>query len=404
MGNRFKKTIQRMVKHTVLSIRKFQASWRRTPLRKRTLLAGSAAGAAVMLVALIIILASSGKAEAGTPGATDENGSALLSNAENLGAQGFVNITPTPTPIPTATPTPIPTPTPTPDPTLRKGMESEEVRELQLRLIDLGYLELDEPTLKFGPATEGAVMRFQRQVNFTEALGLTLDIDGIAGLKTLELIYSDSAPKYCVLFGMEGDDIEDLQQQLKDLGYMSQVTGYYGETTVEALKSFQSENKLSADGMCGPKTFTLLYSDDAKESPNKRKEARTTANIDKMISVAKDQLGDPYILGKRGPSSFDCSGLVYYCLNQAGSNRRRLTAAGYAGVSDWEKISSIYDLKKGDLIFFYSDNFSKIGHVGIVINNSGEMIDASSGKGKVVRRDYLTSYWKEHFYCGRRPW
>lgn len=393
-----------MVKHTVLSIRKFQASWRRTPLRKRTLLAGSAAGAAVMLVALIIILASSGKAEAGTPGATDENGSALLSNAENLGAQGFVNITPTPTPIPTATPTPIPTPTPTPDPTLRKGMESEEVRELQLRLIDLGYLELDEPTLKFGPATEGAVMRFQRQVNFTEALGLTLDIDGIAGLKTLELIYSDSAPKYCVLFGMEGDDIEDLQQQLKDLGYMSQVTGYYGETTVEALKSFQSENKLSADGMCGPKTFTLLYSDDAKESPNKRKEARTTANIDKMISVAKDQLGDPYILGKRGPSSFDCSGLVYYCLNQAGSNRRRLTAAGYAGVSDWEKISSIYDLKKGDLIFFYSDNFSKIGHVGIVINNSGEMIDASSGKGKVVRRDYLTSYWKEHFYCGRRPW
>ncbi len=393
-----------MVKHTVLSIRKFQASWRRAPLRKRTLLAGSAAGAAVTLVALIIILASSGKAEAGTPGATDRNGSALLSNAENLGTQGYVDITPTPTPIPTATPTPIPTPTPTPDPTLKKGMESEEVRELQLRLIDLGYLELDEPTLKFGPATEGAVMRFQRQVNFTEALGLTLDIDGIAGLKTLELIYSDSAPKYCVLFGMEGDDIEDLQQQLKDLGYMSQVTGYYGETTVEALKSFQSENKLSADGMCGPKTFTLLYSDDAKESPNKRKEARTTANIDKMISTAKDQLGDPYILGKRGPSSFDCSGLVYYCLNQAGSNRRRLTAAGYAGVSDWEKISSIYNLKKGDLIFFYSDNFSKIGHVGIVINNSGEMIDASSGKGKVVRRDYLTSYWKEHFYCGRRPW
>ena len=393
-----------MVKHTVLSIRKFQASWRRAPLRKRTLLAGSAAGAAVTLVALIIILASSGKAEAGTPGATDRNGSALLSNAENLGTQGYVDITPTPTPIPTATPTPIPTPTPPPDPTLKKGMESEEVRELQLRLIDLGYLELDEPTLKFGPATEGAVMRFQRQVNFTEALGLTLDIDGIAGLKTLELIYSDSAPKYCVLFGMEGDDIEDLQQQLKDLGYMSQVTGYYGETTVEALKSFQSENKLSADGMCGPKTFTLLYSDDAKESPNKRKEARTTANIDKMISTAKDQLGDPYILGKRGPSSFDCSGLVYYCLNQAGSNRRRLTAAGYAGVSDWEKISSIYNLKKGDLIFFYSDNFSKIGHVGIVINNSGEMIDASSGKGKVVRRDYLTSYWKEHFYCGRRPW
>ena len=24
--------------------------------------------------------------------------------------------------------------------------------------------------------------------------------------------------------------------------------------------------------------------------------------------------------------------------------------------------------------------------------------------GKVVRREYKTTYWKKHFYCGRRPW
>ena len=62
------------------------------------------------------------------------------------------------------------------------------------------------------------------------------------------------------------------------------------------------------------------------------------------------------------------------------------------------------DLKKGDLICFYSDNFSKVGHIGIIINNSGEMIDASSRNSKVVRRTYESSYWREHFYCGRRPW
>ena len=62
------------------------------------------------------------------------------------------------------------------------------------------------------------------------------------------------------------------------------------------------------------------------------------------------------------------------------------------------------DLKKGDLICFYDDNFTKVGHIGIVINNSGEMIDASSSNGKVVRRSYETSYWRKHFYCGRRPW
>ncbi len=404
MGNRIQKTLKRMAKHAVLSIRKFRASWLRADRRKRTLLIGSAAGATILLAALIFVLASAGKAEAGAPRAGEPNGSALLSGAESMSAAGVIDITPAPAPTLTSSPTPIPTLTPTPDPTLRRGMESPEVEQLQKRLIELGYLELDETTQKYGPATEDAVRRFQRQINFTPALGITLDEDGIAGLKTQELIYGETAPKYCVVFGMEGSDITELQEQLKDLGYMSVVTGYYGETTVAALKSFQSENDLSADGMCGPKTLSMLYSDDAKESPNKRKEARTRANIDKMISTAKDQLGEPYILGNRGPNSFDCSGLVYYCLKQAGSNRRRLTAAGYSQVSDWTKITSIYDLRKGDLIFFYDKDFSKIGHVGIVINNSGEMIDASSSKGEVVRRDYLTSTWKKLFYCGRRPW
>ena len=31
-----------------------------------------------------------------------------------------------------------------------------------------------------------------------------------------------------------------------------------------------------------------------------------------------------------------------------------------------------------------------------------EVTEASNGK--VVRRTYLSSYWRKHFYCGRRPW
>ena len=113
---------------------------------------------------------------------------------------------------------------------------------------------------------------------------------------------------------------------------------------------------------------------------------------------------DRYVLGATGPDKFDCSGLVYYCLKEAGSNRNRYNAAGYSRVSDWEKITDINDLKKGDLIFFYNNSFSKVGHVGIVVSSSGKMIDASSSNGEVVRRSYLTSYWKKHFVCGRRPW
>ena len=111
----------------------------------------------------------------------------------------------------------------------------------------------------------------------------------------------------------------------------------------------EQENGLSADGLAGGKTYDMLYSPKAKESPKKAAQKKTKANISKMIEVARSKLGCKYILGNTGPKSFDCSGLVYYCLKQAGSNRRRLTAAGYSQVDDWEKISDINKLKKGDL-------------------------------------------------------
>ena len=259
----------------------------------------------------------------------------------------------------------------------------------------LGYLDIDESTQYFGPATEDAVRRFQRQHD--------LDQDVIAGPKTLELIYSDEAKKYTLLEGMEGTDIDSFQRVLKELGYLSKVTGYYGTETIDAVKAFQERNGLSIDGKAGEKTFNLIYSPNAKPSATKAKEERRRANINTMIQVAKDQVGKKYVLGNEGPNSFDCSGLVYYCLKQAGSNRGRYNAAGYSQVSDWEKITSMSSLEKGDLLFFYNDSKTKVGHVGIYIG-SGTMIDASSANGKVVRRSCTSSYWKNHFVCARRPW
>jgi len=399
------RSAQRLYKRLRRTTFRAAKKFKRLSQQQKIIAIGAAGLCFALLVTGGILLSRGGKApeESAAP-----NSPATLNLASGDSAAAAnaasIDITPVPTPVPTPSPTPVPTPTPTPDPTLKRGDESEEVQKLQERLMHLGYLQLDESTQKYGPATEDAVILFQRQVNYTESLGATLDQDGIAGLQTLALVYSDDAPKYCVKFGMEGEDIEDMQLQLKDLGYMSAVTGYYGETTVAAIEAFQDRNGLSADGLAGEATFELLYSPEAKESASKAKAARTKANISKMIEVAKKQLGDRYVLGARGPEKFDCSGLVYYCLNQAGSNRNRLNAAGYSRVDDWEKITDIDDLKKGDLVCFYSDDFSKVGHIGIVINSSGEMIDASSRNGKVVRRTYLSSYWRKHFYCGRRPW
>ncbi|MBR0082379.1 MAG: peptidoglycan-binding protein [Clostridia bacterium] len=315
---------------------------------------------------------------------------------------------------------------------LKKHDERDEVLTLQKRLIKLGYLEIDEPTNYYGSATEYAVKLFQRQHG--------LEMDGVAGTQTLELLYSGDAQKYTLKEGAEGRDVKMLQEQLVDLGYLSssQVDSVYGAITTEAVMAFQKRNKLTADGKAGEKTLDKLYSDDAKISESleakqkaeaeeaerkakeeaakqkaeeqKAKEAEKKAQeqsskekrIDKFISAATSKIGCEYVLGDRGPNSFDCSGFVYYCLRQAGVSVTRLSASGYSKKSDWKEIKSISDLQRGDILFFRSDDSKSVSHTGIYIGG-GMMIDASSGNGKVVKRS-LSNYWKRNFVNARRPW
>ncbi len=383
--NRFRYIIFRMAQRTALFFRRLSNAFTALRPKGRAIVLG---GGTVLVAALALLLIKPGKSEQTITPQQD----AIVLRSGNVATDSNAVLE---LPVITPTPSPTPVPTPTPDPSLHEGMEdSERVTELQTRLMDLGYLDLDEPTQHFGPATKDAVQRFQRQHDLQQ--------DGIVGAQTLALINSNEAKKYTLLEGTRGTDVDNFQRQLKSLGYLSKITGYYGTETVDAVKAFQKENGLHADGKAGEQTFDMINSDKAKQSPTLAKESRRKANIDTMIATAKAQLGDKYILGNEGPNSFDCSGLVYYCLKEAGSNRRRLNAAGYSGVSDWEKIS-FSNLKKGDLLFFYNNAKSKVGHVGIYIGN-GEMVDASSSNGKVVRRSCTTSYWKSHFVCARRPW
>jgi|GEM_PF-953311 len=148
-------------------------------------------------------------------------------------------------------------------------------------------------------------------------------------------------------------------------------------------------------------TLPSVNTASAVESAARIQESLRSTNIDTFLNAAENQLGKPYIHGNQGPRSFDYSGLVYYCLKQAGVSKARNTAAGYSQETDWEKITSMDNLQKGDLLFFHV-NGKKVGHVGIYIGN-GEMIDASSSNRKVVKRSCFTSYWEKNFITARRP-
>jgi len=378
----FGKTVSTWFKKTFAKFNKLEK-----PIR---IFLASAAG--FVLIAVVVIIA--------VPGTRHQREEAIQAELSMA--------TPVPTIAPTATPEP--TPSPTPEIRIEKGAEGEDVMALQKRLMELGYLAIDEPTSYFGHATKEAVKLFQRQHELQQ--------DGICGNETITMIYAEDAKPYVMTEGAEGDDIKSFQEQLVELGYLedNQVTGYYGTDTVEAVTKFQNRNHLTKDGKAGEKTLEAINSPDARVSYTKEQEiikekkkqaalaraSSTEGRIDKLINAASKQLGDTYILGKSGPDSFDCSGLVVYCLRQANVYTRRLNAAGLSKTTSWTKISDLDDVKRGDLLFFKSDDSSTIGHVGIYIGG-GEMIDASSANGKVVRRGAKTSYWRRNFVVARRP-
>ena len=107
--------------------------------------------------------------------------SAVASDAQ---AALFPAPTPAPTPIP-APAAPVATPTPTAS-TLTEGMkDSEMVKRMQERLIELGYLA-NGADGDFGPKTTAALKAFQ------EAAGLTAD--GIATQEVLDRLNAEDAP------------------------------------------------------------------------------------------------------------------------------------------------------------------------------------------------------------------
>lgn len=66
--------------------------------------------------------------------------------------------------------------------------------------------------------------------------------------------------------GAKGPEVEKLQARLKELGfYQGEVDGQFGNGTKAAVILFQSQHGLEADGIVGPATKELIYSDQARQ-------------------------------------------------------------------------------------------------------------------------------------------
>lgn len=178
---------------------------------------------------------------------------------------------------------------------MRVGDENSDVKKLQQALQILGYYsgKIDG---KYGKGTTAAVQAYQKAHKLTA--------DGSAGELTIKSIFgsvsskslttqpapgssssgsssSSSGSKYKTVSsiseigsapgktqkGDSGSDVVKIQQALECLGYYSgSIDGVYGESTVAAVKKFQSKRGMKADGIAGAGTIRVLFGSSASTS------------------------------------------------------------------------------------------------------------------------------------------
>jgi len=299
---------------------------------------------------------------------------------------------------------------------LQYGEKSDVVLSAQKRLFELGYLT-STPDGNFGLGTVMAIKEFQARNNEV--------VDGFLGPGTRAALNNPKAQAFGLVLGDTSDTVTQVQKLLSKWGYLTadSVTGYYGDATQQAVKDFQDRNGLSSDGSVGSATMAKLTADSAVKAAPHTTAAKTKTNaanngnsgknnggssggrkpdtstysgggsVGTLLSVASSKMGSPYVWGAKGPSSFDCSGFVYWCLNQAGVGQSYMTSGGWADSGRGQRIGSFSDLRAGDIIV-------ENGHVGICAGG-GTVYDASSSNGEVVHRE-LSSWWENNFICGWR--
>lgn len=107
--------------------------------------------------------------------------------------------------------------------------------------------------------------------------------------------------------------------------------------------------------------------------------------VEKIISSASENIGAPYKYAGTTKSGFDCSGLVFSTFNQFDIKLPRSSAEqSQVGIDLGKNISKA---QKGDLIFFKTNNRSKINHVGIIIeakDDELQFIHSSTSRGVII--------------------
>lgn len=123
--------------------------------------------------------------------------------------------------------------------------------------------------------------------------------------------------------------------------------------------------------------------------------------VNKVISIANNYQGVPYLAGGTTSQGMDCSGLVQTSFKKIDISLPRSSQS----MSKKGQNVRLEDIEEGDLLFFNINRLKgKINHVGLVSsvkNNSIIFIHSTTSKG-VITNSLDDNYWKKAFVKARR--
>lgn len=158
-----------------------------------------------------------------------------------------------------------------------QGDRGEPVRDIQRRLVGLGFPTEPDQLGAYGTVTADAVADFQRSRG--------LPPDGIVGPHTWQSLVDagyrlGDRMLYRRVPMMRGDDISTLQQALNSLGFdAGKVDGLFGPETLAAVLDFQHNRGMAEDGIVGAAVAQELALMDRETSKHGRETVREHAWI-----------------------------------------------------------------------------------------------------------------------------
>lgn len=255
---------------------------------------------------------------------------------------------------------------------IRENSSGATVSKVQTELKALGYY-YGQITGNAGPKTVAAIKSFQGKNGLTA--------DGIAGPQTIAKIDAAYEAKGGSSSGSgssasglklnsKGTDVRNLQQDLTTLGYYwAEITGNFGAKTETAVKRFQEENGLTADGVAGTKTLNAIAAAVARKggTPASGGSAGTTLKLNSQGTKVSQLQTDLKQLGYYYAEITGNFGAKTEAAVKAFQKAKGLTADGVAGPKTLNAIAAAVDKAGGSSSGSSSTNM-KLGSTGAAVS------------------------------------